>query len=179
MISKLSDVQSKNIGEGTDIWQFCVVLPNAVIGRNCNINCQVFIENDVFIGDNVTVKPGVQIWDGLVIEDNVFIGSNVTFTNNLTPRSKVHHNPIVKTVIKKGVSLGANATILAGITINEYAMIGAGSFVNKDIPPFTLWYGSPARNMGFITKDAIILDKQLKDKLGRKYELRGDEPVLV
>ncbi|MFP3534379.1 DapH/DapD/GlmU-related protein, partial [Burkholderia sp. SIMBA_042] len=84
----LADVQTDNIGEDTMIWQFCVVLKGAKIGKNCNMNCQVFIENNVIIGDNVTIKPGVQIWDGVTLEDNVFIGPNVTFTNDLIPRSK-------------------------------------------------------------------------------------------
>ncbi len=92
IINNLSDVQTKNIGSKTTIWQFVVILPNARIGENCNINCNVFIENDVVIGNNVTIKPGVQIWDGVHIEDNVFIGPNVTFTNDLVPRSK--NNPI-------------------------------------------------------------------------------------
>lgn len=125
MIHKLSDCQSVNIGNGTNVWQFCVVLPNAVIGDNCNICANVLIENDVKIGDNVTIKCGVQIWDGVTIEDNVFVGPNVTFTNDLFPRSKVYPSKFERTIIKKGASIGANATILCGITIGENAMIGA------------------------------------------------------
>lgn len=141
----LSDVQTKNIGEGTSIWQFCVVLKNAIIGENCNINCQVFIENDVSIGDNVTIKPGVQIWDGITIEDNVFIGPNVTFTNDMHPKSRNIDFILEKTIIKKGASIGANATILPGITIGENAMIGAGSVVTKDVPANEVWIGNPAK----------------------------------
>ncbi len=144
-IHPLADVQSKQIGNQTQIWQFCVVLKEAVIGSNCNINCQVFIENDVIIGNNVTIKPGVQVWDGLRIEDNVFIGPNVTFTNDRYPRSKQYPEAFQQTVIKKGVSIGANATILGGVTIGENAMIGAGSVVTKDVPANELWVGSPAR----------------------------------
>ncbi len=152
-IHPLADVQSLNIGENTTIWQFCVVLPKAVIGKNCNINCQVFIENDVVIGNNVTIKPGVQVWDGLTIEDNVFIGPNVTFTNDLFPRSKQYPEKFEKTLIKNGASIGANATILAGITIGTNAMIGAGSVVTKNIPDNEVWMGNPAKFYKKISND--------------------------
>lgn len=134
MIHSLSDVQSSNIGENTNIWQYCVVLANAVIGKNCNICSHCFIENDVIIGDNVTIKCGVQIWDGITIEDNVFVGPNVTFCNDKYPVSKNENFQLLKTRIKKGVSIGANATILPGIIINENAIIGAGAIVTKDVP---------------------------------------------
>ena len=144
MIHPLSDCKSKNIGENTNIWQFCVIFPNAVIGDNCNICAQVLIENKVIIGNNVTIKSGVQLWDGVIIEDNVFIGPNATFTNDLLPRSKNKDWKMLKTIIKQSASIGANATILAGITIGENALIGAGSVVTKDVPANTLWYGNPA-----------------------------------
>ncbi|CAM2827814.1 acyltransferase [Helicobacter burdigaliensis] len=137
MIHKLADVQSENIGSGTKIWQFCVVLPKAIIGENCNICSHCFIENDVKIGNNVTIKCGVQIWDGIEIEDDVFIGPNVTFCNDKYPRSKQYPKEFSKTIIKKGASIGANATILPGITIGENAMVGAGAIVTKNIPAFT------------------------------------------
>ncbi|MFY7846119.1 MULTISPECIES: acyltransferase [Chryseobacterium] len=145
MIHPLADVQSKNIGEGTMIWQFCVVLKNATIGKNCNINCQVLIENDAIIGDHVTIKPGVQIWDGITLEDNVFIGPNATFTNDLFPKSKNKEFKLIKTLVKKGASIGANATILAGVTIGENALVGAGSVVTKNIPDNEIWVGNPAK----------------------------------
>lgn len=170
-VHPLSDVQAKNIGDDTMIWQFVVVLPNAKIGKNCNINCQVFIENDVQIGDNVTIKSGVQIWDGVTIEDNVFVGPNVTFTNDLVPRSKQHLSQFRKTIIKKGASIGANATILSGIEIGQYALVGAGSVITKSIPPNTLWFGNPAIQNGYITNDGIILDLDLKDKQGNQYKI--------
>lgn len=147
MIHPLSDVKATNIGEGTSIWQFVVVLPKARIGTNCNICSHVFIENDVVLGNNVTVKNGVQIWDGITIEDNVFIGPNVTFTNDLFPRSKQYPESFPRTVIKKGASIGANATILPGITIGESAMIGAGSVVTKDVPAKTVVLGNPAKTV--------------------------------
>lgn len=154
-IHPLADVQSESIGEDTMIWQFCVILENAKIGKNCNINCQVLIENDVVIGDNVTIKPGVQVWDGVTIEDNVFIGPNVTFTNDLYPKSKNTEFELLKTTVKKGASIGANATILAGITIGENALVGAGSVVTKDIPSDTVWFGNPAKQKGTINNGKI------------------------
>jgi len=135
MLHKLADIQSKNIGKNTSIWQFCVVLPNAVIGDDCNICANCFIENDVVVGNNVTVKCGVQLWDGITVEDDVFIGPNVTFCNDKYPRSKHYPDEFLKTIVKKGASIGANATILPGITIGENAMIGAGAIVTKDVPP--------------------------------------------
>jgi UDP-2-acetamido-3-amino-2,3-dideoxy-glucuronate N-acetyltransferase len=141
---ELSDVQSSRIGAGTKIWQYVVVLKNAVIGENCNICSHCLIENDVVIGNRVTIKCGVQIWDGLRIEDDVFIGPNATFTNDPYPRSKQEFT-LLQTIIKKGATIGANATILPGITIGENAMVGAGSVVTKDIPPNVLVVGNPAR----------------------------------
>ncbi|MTG98726.1 MULTISPECIES: acyltransferase [Myroides] len=155
-IHPLADVQSVNIGEGTQIWQFVVVLKQAEIGKNCNINCNVFIENDVVVGDNVTVKSGVQLWDGIKVEDNCFIGPNVTFTNDLIPRSKVYPLRFEQTVLKKGCSIGANSTLLGGITIGEGALIGAGSVVTKDVEPFGVYYGNPAKLKGFISAEGEI-----------------------
>jgi UDP-3-O-[3-hydroxymyristoyl] glucosamine N-acyltransferase len=111
-IHHLADVQSKQIGKNTFIWQFCVILKGAMIGDDCNINCHVFIENDVRIGNRVTIKPGVQIWDGITIEDDVFIGPNVTFTNDLRTRSKQYPETFLRTIVKKQASVGANATVL-------------------------------------------------------------------
>jgi UDP-2-acetamido-3-amino-2,3-dideoxy-glucuronate N-acetyltransferase len=147
MIHNLSDVQSSNIGCNTNIWQFCVVLANAVIGDNCNVCSHCLIENDVIIGDNVTIKSGVQIWDGIIIEDNVFIGPNVTFTNDKTPRSKIYPEKFLKTIIKNNASIGANATILPGVTVGEFSMIGAGSVVTKNVKAHTTVVGNPAREI--------------------------------
>lgn len=145
MIHPLSDVQSLNIGKNTNIWQFCVILPDAEIGENCNICSHSFIENAVKIGNNVTIKCGVQLWDGLYVEDNVFIGPNVTFTNDLYPKSKQKPDFFRKTIIESGASIGANSTILCGIKIGKNSLIGAGSVVTKDVGENELWYGSPAR----------------------------------
>ena len=161
MIHKLSDVASSSIGENTNIWQFCVILKDARIGSNCNINAQTFIENNVVIGNNVTIKSGVQIWDGITIEDDVFVGPNVTFTNDFTPRSKQYPTSFLQTIIKKGSSLGANSTVLGGVTIGEYAMIGAGSVVTKNIGIQELWYGNPARHKGYVCKCGKQCDELL------------------
>ena len=133
MIHPLSDVQSKNIGKGTNIWQFCVVLSDAKIGKNCNICSHCFIENDVIVGDNVTIKNGVQLWDGVRIENDVFIGPNVTFCNDKYPKSGNKNFKLEKVIVKKGASIGANATILPGVTIGENAMLGAGIVVTKNV----------------------------------------------
>ena len=144
-IHPLSDVQTSDIGEGTRIWQFCVVLARAKIGANCNICAHVLIENDVVVGDNVTIKSGVQLWDGLRIEDNVFIGPNVTFSNDLRPRSKIYPEKYLQTLVKSGASIGANATLLPGVTIGGNAIIGAGSVVINDVEPGVVVVGNPAR----------------------------------
>ena len=159
MIHPLADVKSKNIGEHTSVWQFAVILGDATIGTNCNINCHTFIENKVIIGNNVTVKSGVFLWDGIIVEDNVFIGPNVTFTNDKYPRSKVYPGEFQKTVIKNNVSIGANATILGGITIGEYALIGAGSVVTKDVEAFSLVVGNPGKVVGTVNVEGEIIKR--------------------
>ena len=144
MIHASSDVQTKYVGLNTKIWQYVVILPEAVIGDGCNICSHCFIENDVRIGNNVTIKCGVYIWDGIRIENNVFIGPNVTFTNDKYPRSKQSFD-LQRTIVKKGASIGAGAIILGGITIGENAMIAAGSVVTKNVPDNELWMGNPAK----------------------------------
>jgi UDP-2-acetamido-3-amino-2,3-dideoxy-glucuronate N-acetyltransferase len=145
MIHNLSDVQSINIGESTNIWQFCVVLPNAIIGNNGNICSHCFIENDVIVGNNVTIKNGVFLWDGLRIEDDVFIGPNVTFSNDRYPKSRNKQAIIEQIIIKKGASIGANATVLPGVIIGEYAMVGAGAVVTRDVKRKAVVKGNPAK----------------------------------
>lgn len=145
MIHKLADCQNLNIDETTNIWQFCVIFPNAKIGKNCNICAHCVIENDVIVGDNVTIKYYVILGDGNEIEDNVFIGPHVVFMNDKKPRSKQYPEKFLKTIIKKGASIGGGAIILPGITIGENAMIGAGSLVTKNVPANQLWMGAPAK----------------------------------
>ncbi|EBY1555943.1 N-acetyltransferase, partial [Salmonella enterica subsp. enterica serovar Hofit] len=144
---KLSDVHSSKIGKNTRIWQYTVIMQGAVIGEDCNICAHTLIENDVLIGNRVTIKSGVYIWDGITIEDDVFIGPCVTFTNDKLPRSKKYPEKFSLTVIKKGASIGANATILPGIIIGEGAMVGAGSVVTKNVPAHATVIGNPARNI--------------------------------
>jgi UDP-2-acetamido-3-amino-2,3-dideoxy-glucuronate N-acetyltransferase len=176
-IHSLADVKSDNIGNDTRIWQFSVVLEEAVIGNNCNICANTFIENKVVIGNNVTIKCGVYLWDGITIEDNVQLGPNVTFTNDKYPRAKKTFI-LLQTLIKENASIGAGAVILCGLVIGESALIGAGAVVTKNVPPFTLWVGNPAKQTGYVTKDGTILSMNLKDKSGVQYRLLNAEPVL-
>jgi UDP-2-acetamido-3-amino-2,3-dideoxy-glucuronate N-acetyltransferase len=159
MIHPLADVQSKHIGDGTYVWQYTIILKNAKIGNNCNINCHVFIENGAIIGNNVTIKPGVYVWDGITIEDNVMIGPNVTFTNDKLPRSKNTNYKMELTTVKIGASIGAGAIILCGIEIGEYALIGAGALVTKSIPARALAVGAPAQVVGWINDDGTKMQK--------------------
>ena len=145
MIHNLADVQSVNIGKNINIWQFCVVLPKAAIGDDCNICSHCFIENDVKIGNRVTIKCGVQIWDGMIIEDDVFIGPNVTFCNDRYPKSRNKNWMLEGIKVKKGASIGANATILPGVVIGENAIVGAGSVVTHDVEANTIVMGNPAK----------------------------------
>ena len=143
---------SPNVGEGTRIWAFSHVLPGATIGKNCNICENVFIENKVTIGNNCTIKNGVSVWDCVTLEDGVFLGPSCAFTNDFRPRSFIKRGGthFLPTLLKTGCTIGANATIVCGITIGEYSMVGAGAVVTKDVAPFTLVVGNPARSIGRI-----------------------------
>lgn len=146
---------STEVGEGTTIWAFAHVLSGAVIGRNVNINDHVFVENDVIVGDRVTVKSGVQLWDGIELHDDVFVGPNATFTNDRFPRSKNYPDEFPRTIVEKGASIGGGAVILPGIRIGQSAMVGAGAVVTRDVPPFAIVVGNPARITGYAnTADA-------------------------
>jgi len=175
-------IESEEIGENTRIWAFVHILKGAKIGRNCNIGDHCFIESDVEIGDNVVIKNGTSIWNRIRIEDNVFLGPNVAFINDRYPRSKVYRDEYIPTFIKKGASIGANATILCGVTIGEYAMVGAGSVVTKDVPDFALLYGNPARVKGYV----CVCGEKLKFnnlkaecRCGERYALEGEKVVRV
>jgi acetyltransferase-like isoleucine patch superfamily enzyme len=168
-------VEAGNIGEGTRIWAFAHLLEGASVGRNCNICDHTFVEGNVIVGDNVTIKSGVYLWDGVRIEDDVFIGPNATFTNDIRPRSKVYPPQFMCTYIRKGASIGANATIICGINIGEWAIIGAGSVVTKDVPDHAIVYGSPARIKGYVCECAENLtfeNSKAKCKCGKVYELK-------
>jgi UDP-2-acetamido-3-amino-2,3-dideoxy-glucuronate N-acetyltransferase len=154
-IHPLADVAESQIGEGTRVWQFVVVLKGARIGSDCNICAQTLIEGDVVIGNRVTVKSGVQIWDGSVIGDDVFIGPNATFSNDLYPRSKRYPEEFRGVTIKNGASIGANATLLPGVTIGENALVGAGAVVTKDVPARAVVVGNPARLIRYLENDPV------------------------
>ena len=144
-------VESDEIGEGTKIWHFVHVREKARIGRNCNIGKGVYIDTEVVIGNNVKIQNFATIYRGVIIEDDVFIGPAVVFTNDLYPRAFIwSEEKIEKTIVRKGASIGANSTIICGVEIGEYAMIGAGSVVTKSVPPHALVYGNPAKLKGFV-----------------------------
>jgi UDP-2-acetamido-3-amino-2,3-dideoxy-glucuronate N-acetyltransferase len=141
------------IGEGTKIWHFSHIMPKAIIGKNCNIGQNVVISPDVVLGDNVKVQNNVSLYTGVICEDDVFLGPSCVFTNVINPRSAVvRKNEYRSTIVRKGVSIGANATIVCGYEIGEYAFIGAGAVITKPVAPFALMVGNPARQMGWMSK---------------------------
>lgn len=167
-IHALADVQSTTIDAGTRIWQFVVVLAGAKIGQDSNICSHCFIENDVVIGDRVTVKSGVQLWDGLRVGDDVFIGPNASFANDRFPRSKKTPEKFLQTVLEAGASIGANATILPGITIGSNAMVAAGAVVTRSVPPNAIVVGNPAKIVGYVDADRskVAVDASLAVDVG-------------
>lgn len=142
-------VESTRIGRNTRVWAFAHILPGAVVGEDCNICDHTFIENDVILGDRVTIKSGVQLWDSITVEDDVFIGPNATFSNDPFPRSRQHLREYPRTILRRGASIGANATILPGIIVGRNAMVGAGSVVTHNVPPNAIVSGNPARILGY------------------------------
>ncbi len=169
-------VESTNIGAKTRIWAFVQVQKDSVIGKDCNLGNGVFVENGVVIGDRVTIKNGISLWEGLTLEDDVFLGPHAVFTNDMFPRSKMHSGNYLRTLIKKGASVGANATVLCGLTLGSYCMIGAGSVVTKSVPDFALVAGNPARFMYWISKtgEKLLFDDngRASDSKGGRYEIR-------
>ncbi|MBS4059829.1 MAG: WxcM-like domain-containing protein [Bacteroidetes bacterium] len=164
-------VESQRIGKKTRIWAFTHVLPGAVIGEDCNLCDHVFIENDVVIGNRVTIKSGVQLWDGTTIEDDVFIGPNATFTNDDFPRSKQYPKEFLPILVKRGASIGANATILPGITIGQCAMIGAGAVVTKNVPHHAIVVGNPARIIGYVNSlQHVSSHTSVKEKISQSND---------
>jgi acetyltransferase-like isoleucine patch superfamily enzyme len=167
-------VETEDIGINTRIWAFVHILKNVSIGKNCNVCDFCFIEQGVKIGNNVTVKSGIYIWEGVEIEDNVFLGPNVVFTNDIRPRSKLYKESS-RTLIKKNASIGANSTVLAGITVGEYAMSGIGSVITRDVPAHALIYGNPARQHGWVDtlgeKLIKVTDSEWKSVNSENYYL--------
>lgn len=170
-------VETNHVGKNTRIWAFTHILPSAVIGEDCNLCDHVFVENDVIIGDRVTVKSGVQLWDGIVIENDVFIGPNATFTNDLFPRSKQYPKSFSHTLIRKGASIGANATILPGLTIGQFAMVGAGTVVTNNVPPYAIVIGNPAHIVGYVHANTEPNAHNVTDDLQRKGNNLGVKGV--
>lgn len=153
MIHRLAVIEpGARIGDGTRVWAFTHILGRARIGDDCNICDHVFVENDVIVGDRVTVKCGVQLWDGIRLENDVFVGPNATFTNDAYPRSKQHLAVYPETRVLAGASIGANATILPGLTIGRRAMVAAGAVVTHDVADETLVVGNPARPIGKVSR---------------------------
>jgi UDP-2-acetamido-3-amino-2,3-dideoxy-glucuronate N-acetyltransferase len=148
----LALVESSEVGSGTRVWAWAHVMSGARVGSDCNIGEHCFIESGARLGDRVTVKNGVAVWNGVVAEDDVFLGPNAALTNDLRPRSKLYRGAVQRTLLKRGASIGANATLLCGITVGTHAMIGAGAVVTRDVPPHALVVGNPARVVGRVCR---------------------------
>ncbi|MGA2667557.1 MAG: acyltransferase [Ignavibacteria bacterium] len=172
-------VESDTIGKNTRIWAFVHIMKDVQIGEDCNICDYSFVESGVTIGNRVTIKNGISVWNGVILEDDVFLGPNCVLTNDIYPRSKVYHPENIKTMIKKGASVGANATILCGITLGKYCMIGAGAVVTKDVPDFSLVVGNPARFKYWVSKtgEKISFDSESIniDSRGNRYQIIIDK----
>jgi acetyltransferase-like isoleucine patch superfamily enzyme len=167
------------IGEGTRVWAFVNIQQGAVIGERCNICDGCYIEGGAVIGNHVTIKNGVEIFDGVSIEDDVFLGAHVTFINDLYPRSNRQDSwTMEKTLVKKGATIGANATILGGVTIGEYALVGAGTVVTKSVPAYNIVVGNPARLCGYACRCGRKLDDDLKCVCGLIYNIEKFHIVL-
>lgn len=166
-------VESDDVGAGTRVWAFAHVMAGAVVGRECKIGDHAFIESGATLGDRVTVKNGCLIWYGVHIADEVFVGPNVVFTNDMRPRVRYQTGPEdwLETQVLAGASLGANSTILCGITIGESALVGAGSVVVKDVPAHALVVGNPATQRGWVCECGAVLGPSLTCEIcGRRYE---------
>jgi acetyltransferase-like isoleucine patch superfamily enzyme/dTDP-4-dehydrorhamnose 3,5-epimerase-like enzyme len=148
-------VETDDVGPGTRVWAFAHLLPGATVGADCNVCDGVFIEGGAVVGDRVTIKPGVQVWTGVTLEDDVFVGPNVTFTNDLRPRSRQWLDEHPRTLVRRGASIGANATILPGLEIGMGAMVGAGAVVTRSVPPHAIVVGNPASITGYIADPAV------------------------
>lgn len=168
-------------GKGTRIWAFVHILSGVTLGEDCNVCDHTFIENQVSIGNRVTIKCGVSLWDGVVVEDDVFIGPNAVFTNDKRPRSRKHLEQFPQITLKTGCSLGANATILPGVTVGRWAMIGAGAVVTHDVPDYGLMVGTPARLVGWVCQcgEKLVFRsaRHLVCECGRRYEQRGEDRI--
>lgn len=163
-------VDSDTIGPRTRVWAFAHVMAGARIGADCNIGECVYVEGDAVLGDRVTIKNGVQVWDAVSLEDDVFVGPNATFTNDPFPRSRIPVDEYPKTRVRTGASIGANATILPGVTIGRGAMVGAGSVVTQDVPPHAIVVGNPARIVRYV--DAQVGEAAAPEQASSQADIR-------
>lgn len=174
-----------SIGKGTKIWHFSHIMNEAILGLNCNVGQNVVISPQVILGNNVKVQNNVSIYSGVICEDNVFLGPSMVFTNILNPRSAiVRSNQYLKTVVRKGASIGANATIVCGIILGEYCLIGAGAVVTKDVPDYALIIGNPGKQIGWVSEygHRLKFDKDFKatcSESGELYELKNDKVIRI
>lgn len=175
-IHEASIVESESIGAGTRIWAFAHIMSGAIIGENCNIGEGCYIEGQAVIGNNVTIKNQICVWDGVTLEDHVFLGPQVVLTNDFIPRNLHRTSPekFMKTLIKRGASVGANATIICGIIIGEHALIGAGSVVTGDVPAYALVYGNPAKIRGYVCECGNKIDFAVSCSCGKKYDFKNN-----
>jgi UDP-2-acetamido-3-amino-2,3-dideoxy-glucuronate N-acetyltransferase len=180
-VHKLALLESEHVGSRSRVWAFAHVMSGARVGADCNIGEGVFVEGGVTIGDRVTVKNGVAIWTGVKIEDEVFVGPNAVFTNDLYPRSRVYHDEIPETLVRKGASIGANATIIAGNTLGEYSMVGAGSVVTRDVKPYQLVVGNPAKPLGWVSRSGqrMHFENGTFVEGGVTYKLENSEVTVI